>query len=149
MPISLQFLWTNIPSTWPDKNRHWLQRQFCLFIYPPKSKLASSEKIIFSKSVVQSFIQSYSFGGSIKLIICQIRHELSITIHKISTIWKKNVRSRIPYREWFFKSIIIYILIICQTLLLYLNKNVIYFKSYICTLTTSECRKCNLPLKPN
>ena len=37
--------------------------------------------------------QPYSFGGRIKLIICQIRHELSVTIHEISTSWKKkNVR---------------------------------------------------------
>ena len=34
----------------------------------------------------------YSFGGRIKLIICQIRHELSVTIQEISTSWKKNVK---------------------------------------------------------
>ena len=38
-------------------------------------------------SVVQAYTQSYSFGGRIKLIICQIRHELSVT-----TSWEKNVR---------------------------------------------------------
>ena len=31
-------------------------------------------------SVVQVYSQPYSFGGRIKLIICQIRHELSVTI---------------------------------------------------------------------
>ena len=36
-------------------------------------------------SVVQSYTKSYSFGGRIKLIICEIRHELSVTIHEIST----------------------------------------------------------------
>ena len=36
-------------------------------------------------SVVQAYTQPYLFGGSVKLIICQTRHELSITIHKIST----------------------------------------------------------------
>ena len=36
-------------------------------------------------SVVQAHTQPYSFGGRIKLIICQIRHELSVTIHEIST----------------------------------------------------------------
>ena len=32
-----------------------------------------------------------------KLIICQLRHELSVTIHEISTSWKKNVRWRTLY----------------------------------------------------
>ena len=36
-------------------------------------------------SVVQAYMQPYWFGERIKLIICQIRHELSITIHEIST----------------------------------------------------------------
>ena len=40
-------------------------------------------------SVVQTYTQPYSFGGRIKLIICQIRYELSVTIHEISTSWKK------------------------------------------------------------
>ena len=38
-------------------------------------------------SVVQTYIQPYSFCGRIKLIICQISHELSVTIHDISTSW--------------------------------------------------------------
>ena len=41
-------------------------------------------------SVVQTYRQLHSFSGRIKLIICQIRHELSVTIHQISTSWKKN-----------------------------------------------------------
>ena len=45
---------------------------------------------------VQSYTQPYSFGGRIKLIICQVRHELSVTIHEISTSWKK-VRWRTQY----------------------------------------------------
>ena len=66
-------------------------RQFCLFTYPPRSKWVSSEKeIFFPKSassispLVQADTQPYSFGGRIKLIICQIRHELSVTIHEVS-----------------------------------------------------------------
>ena len=39
-------------------------------------------------SVVEAYTQRY-FGGRIKLIICQIRHELSITIHEITTSLKK------------------------------------------------------------
>ena len=42
-------------------------------------------------SVVQAYTQPYSFGGRIKLIICQIRHELSATIHEISISLKKYV----------------------------------------------------------
>ena len=36
-------------------------------------------------SIVQQYTQPYSFGGRIKLITCQIRHELSVTIHEIGT----------------------------------------------------------------
>ena len=35
-------------------------------------------------SVVQAYTQSYAFGGRIRLIISQIRHELSVTIHEIT-----------------------------------------------------------------
>ena len=54
-------------------------------------------------SVVQAYTQSYSFGERIKLIICQIRHELSVNILEISTSWKKNVRWRILYYVLSFK----------------------------------------------
>ena len=79
-------------------------RLFYLFTYPPRSKWASCENIVFSAtidifcksiagplpSIVQAYIQLYSFGGRIKLIICQISHELIVTIHEISTSWTKN-----------------------------------------------------------
>ena len=45
-------------------------------------------------NVVQAYTQPYSFGGRIKLIICQIRQELSVTIHVISISWKNNLRWR-------------------------------------------------------
>ena len=32
-----------------------------------------------------AYTQQYSFGSRIRLIICQIRHELSVIIHEIST----------------------------------------------------------------
>ena len=98
-------------------------RQFCLFTYPPRSKWTSSEKMIFFRkigifyksitdslpSVVQAYTQPYSFGGRIKLIICQIRHELSVTIHEISISWKKTLDGG-PYISienlWFFLRII-------------------------------------------
>ena len=42
---------------------------------------------IFCKSIAgppsEAYTQPYSFGGRIKPIICQIRHELSVTIHDL------------------------------------------------------------------
>ena len=75
----------------PQMRQFWF-----LFTYPSRSKWASSEKMIFfakigifCKSIAgplsEAYTQPYSFGGRIKLIICQIRHELSVTIQKIST----------------------------------------------------------------
>ena len=40
-------------------------------------------------SIVQAYTQPYLFRGRIKLIICHIRHELSVTIHEVSTSCKK------------------------------------------------------------
>ena len=54
---------------------------------------------IFS-SAVQAYKQPYSFGGRMKLIICQIRHELSVTITiRWWTQYKQNNRgpSTEPY----------------------------------------------------
>ena len=112
------------PKLAPNGDSFWVRRlfnvcvrfsvpqmlQFYLFTYPPRSKWASSEKMIFFArigifcksiacpfpSVVQAHTQPYSFGGRIKLIICQIRHELSVNIHEISTSWKK-VLDGVPY----------------------------------------------------
>ena len=53
-------------------------------------------KLASSVSRSQAYTQLYSFGGRIKLIIWQIRHELSATIHEISARWK-NVRWRTLY----------------------------------------------------
>ena len=54
-------------------------------------------------SFVQTYTQPYLFGGRTKLIICQIRHELSVTIHEISTSWRKNnVRWRTQYNPEIF-----------------------------------------------
>ena len=45
---------------------------------------------------IHAYTQSYSFGGRIILIICQIRHELNVTIQEISTSWKKTLNGG-PY----------------------------------------------------
>ena len=69
-----------------DQNELHLKRWFF-------AKIVKSNVAIFP-SVVQAYTQPYSFGGRIKLIICQIRHELSVTIHEISPSWKNNARWR-------------------------------------------------------
>ena len=99
------------PKYAPKSDSFWVNRfsvpqmrQFCLFTYPPRWKWASSEKmIVLAKSAssvsrsqahlakrCSSVYKPYSFSGRIKLIICQIRHEISVTIHEISTSWKKS-----------------------------------------------------------
>ena len=47
-----------------------------------------SNVAIFSRDV-QAYALPCSFGGRIKLTICQIRHELNVTIHKKCSSWKK------------------------------------------------------------
>ena len=50
--------------------------------------LSSSKSNI---AIFPSVVQPYSFSGIIQLIICEIRYELSVTIHEISTSWKKTL----------------------------------------------------------
>ena len=61
-----------------DQNGLHLKRRFFL----PKSASSVSRSVAIFPSVVQAYTQSYSFCGRIKLIICQIRHELSVTSHE-------------------------------------------------------------------
>ena len=51
----------------------------------------SQSKIAIFSSIFQAYTQPHSFSGRIKLIICQIRQELSVTIHEISTSWRKTL----------------------------------------------------------
>ena len=53
-------------------------------------------------SVVEAYTQPYSFSGGIKLTICQIRHDLSVTIYEIST---KNVRWLLNSSSIIFKHL--------------------------------------------
>ena len=71
-----------------DQNELHLKRWFFL----PSSVIFG----IFCKSiagplpiVAQVYTQPYLLGGRIKLIICQIMHELSVTIHKVLISWQK------------------------------------------------------------
>ena len=76
-------------------------RKFFLYTYPPRSKWTSFFfcKIgIFCKSIADPLSQRCSsvytnmfFHGKIKLIIYQIRHELSFTIHEISCSWNNKI----------------------------------------------------------
>ena len=107
------------PKSAPNSDSFWVRRLFNIYVQvfcapnatillvylPAKIKMSFIWKddlfakiSIFCKSiagplpsVVQAYTQPYWFGGRIKLIICQIRHELSVTIHEISASWKKNV----------------------------------------------------------
>ena len=59
---------------------------------------------IFCKSIagpLPSIVQVYT-QRKIKLIICQIRHELSVTIHEISSSWKKTLDGGTYIRISFF-----------------------------------------------
>ena len=74
-------------------------RQFCLFTYQDQNKLYLKRWFFLSKSassvgrsqahLAKRIHKHIRFGGRIKLIICQIRHELSVTIHEISSSWIK------------------------------------------------------------
>ena len=63
-----------------DQNKIHLKGWFL-----PKSASSVSRSVAIFFSVFQAL------GGGIKLIICLIRHELSVTIHEISTSWKKTL----------------------------------------------------------
>ena len=54
----------------------------------PKSASSVSRSAAIFPSVFQAYRQPYLFGGRIKLITCQMRPELTIAIHEISTSWK-------------------------------------------------------------
>ena len=57
-------------------------------------------------NIVQAYTQPYSFGGKIKLIICQIIHELNATINEIRTSWRKKTLDGGPYICLQFPAII-------------------------------------------
>ena len=96
------------PKSAPNSDSFWVRRLFnvcvrvfcarngaILLVYiPAKIKMSLIWKDdFFAKigipSVIQAYTQPYSFDGRIKLIICQTRHELSVTIYEISTSWKE------------------------------------------------------------
>ena len=67
----------------------------CLHICQDQNELHLKRWFFFAKigikPVCKPYTQPYSFGRRIKLIIYQISHKLSVTIHVISTSWKKQL----------------------------------------------------------
>ena len=61
----------------------------CLHTRQDQNELKSAYR--WSRSQAHLAKQSSSVYTTIKLIICQIRHALSVTIHEISTSWKKTL----------------------------------------------------------
>ena len=79
--------------TCQDQIELHLKRWFFL----PKSASSASRSVAIFLSVVQAYTQPYLFGRRIKLSIFQIRYDLSVTIYKISTSWKKKTLDGGPY----------------------------------------------------
>ena len=101
-------------------------------------------------SVIEAYTQPYSFHGRIKLIICQIRHELSVTIHEISISWKKkNVRWRTLYKLvilfhfFFFFCVMDTFKKICGFLVMFLCC-CYYFYFIFCAVINVNYKKCQL-----
>ena len=67
-------------------------------------------------SVVQAFTQPYSFSGSIKLIISQIGHELSLIIHEISTIKQQQFAVTFLYNSTTYTITIVQLIFIMEDL---------------------------------
>ena len=75
----------NFACLYTRQDKKELHLKIWLF-FLPKSASSVSQSVVIFLSIVQAYTQPYSFGGRIKLIICQISHELNVTIHQISTL---------------------------------------------------------------
>ena len=109
MAIFSAGLWMGMPVsfTFFSQDNDYMELMVLLFFQNPYAIFAHilqhyhdfQSNVTIFPSVVQAYTQPYSFGGRRKLIICQIKHELNVTIHEISTNWQqKNVRWRILYK---------------------------------------------------
>ena len=67
----------------------FFQNSYAIFAHFLKHYHDFQSNVAIFPNVVLVFRQPYSFGGRIKLIICQVRHEVSVTIREISTGGKK------------------------------------------------------------
>ena len=96
MSVSFTFFW--------QYNEHtkvtvllFFQNPYAIFAHILQHYHDFQSNVAIFPSIVQAYTQPCSFVGRIKLIIWQIRHEVSVTIHVISTSWKKNVTWRNQY----------------------------------------------------
>ena len=67
----------------------FFQNPYAIFIQILQHYHDFQSNVAIFPSVIEGYTQPYPFNGKIKLIICEIRQELSVTIHEISTSWKK------------------------------------------------------------
>ena len=117
--------WSNYASASkpaPNSDSFWVRRPnatILLVDIPAKIKMSFIWKDDF---FCQNRTKPYSFGGRIKLIIYQIRHELSVTIYEISSSWKKNVIWRTHIYIYIFIYSIVYTVCIDNQLLFGLLK---------------------------
>ena len=100
--------WSNYasgPKSAPNSDSFWVRQLFNLSVRVFSAPNTTILLVYFSAKVKMPFIWKDDFFAKIvksnfpiflsvvlikkKLIICQIRHELSVTIHEISTSWKK------------------------------------------------------------
>ena len=93
-----------------DQNELHLKRWFFCF-----AKIGIFYKSIAGPflSIVQAYRELYSFGGRLKLIMCQIRYELSVTIYEISTSWWRTL-SIAFFLFWFIYKIYLWSLELSQ-----------------------------------
>ena len=90
--LMLMALHTHFLSQSSQNNEHmeltvhvFFQNPYEIFAHTLQHYHDFQSNVAIFVSVVQAYTQPYSFGGRIKLTICQIRHELSVTIHEVST----------------------------------------------------------------
>ena len=103
------------PKSAPNSDSFWLRRLFnvCARVFCAPNAIILL--VFIPATIKMSFIWKDDFFLSksagplsetktqLKPIICQIRHELTVTIHEINTSWKKNVRWRTQYFILIFK----------------------------------------------
>ena len=97
---ALVYRWKcQFPSLFSQYNEHteltvllFFQNPYAIFAHILQHYHDIQSNVVILLSDVQASTRPYSFGGRIKLIILQIRHELSLTFREISWIsWKKTV----------------------------------------------------------
>ena len=87
----------------------FFQNPYTIYAHIPQHYYDFQSKVAIFASIVQAYTQPYSFSGRIKLLICQIRYELSVIIHEISTMlvllaWARPqpMKTLKKWRIWFW-----------------------------------------------